>query len=115
LKYFDDFEQRIPRAEMLPLEAKVQAALQTVDERLIGNTVGSYRRGAASSGDIDFLITHPEYTTKSKSTNQLLERIVEQLQRTGFITDTLSVGAQKFMGVCKLQDVCRHTSPHHNQ
>jgi len=48
---------------------------------------------------------HPEYTTKSKSTHQLLENIVERLTQSGFITDTLSAGSQKFMGVCRLQGI----------
>jgi len=41
LKYFDEFEQRIPRNEMIQLQGVVLRTLQTIDPLLIGTTCGS--------------------------------------------------------------------------
>nr|XP_035977871.1 LOW QUALITY PROTEIN: DNA polymerase beta-like [Halichoerus grypus] len=58
--------------------------------------------GAESSGDMDVLLTHPSFTSESTKQPKLLHRVVEQLQKVHFITDTLSKGETKFMGVCQL-------------
>ncbi|XP_006075772.2 DNA polymerase beta isoform X2 [Bubalus kerabau] len=58
--------------------------------------------GAESSGDMDVLLTHPSFTSESAKQPKLLHRVVEQLQKIHFITDTLSKGETKFMGVCQL-------------
>ncbi|KAL6052498.1 DNA polymerase [Balamuthia mandrillaris] len=130
LKYYHEFNERIPRKEMECLERIVLNTMAEVDSKLIGTTCGSYRRGAATSGDIslssyflcylktkyisffnfhehiDVLITHPAYTnaTKNQSAHQYLPRIVNALRAKGFLTDDLSNGKVKYMGVCKLQD-----------
>ncbi|KAG9330343.1 hypothetical protein JZ751_012727 [Albula glossodonta] len=91
LKYFEDFEKRIPRAEMEKMEALILAELESVDPEYIGTICGSYRRGAESSGDIDILLTHPDFTS------QLLHAVVEHLESIGFITDTLSKGDTKLI------------------
>ncbi|XP_061116152.1 DNA polymerase beta [Conger conger] len=102
LKYFEDFEKRIPRAEMEKMEALILAELETLDPEYIGTICGSYRRGAASSGDIDILLTHPDFTSESEKQPKLLHAVVEHLESAGFITETLSKGDTKFMGVCQL-------------
>ncbi|XP_066251745.1 DNA polymerase beta-like isoform X2 [Euwallacea similis] len=63
------------------------------------------KRGRPESGDIDTLVTHPDYTSKNlnKSHNDLvLKHIVERLETCGLITETLSLGDTKFMGTCQL-------------
>ncbi|KAG5840271.1 DNA polymerase beta [Anguilla anguilla] len=102
LKYFEDFEKRIPRAEMEKMEALIQAELERLDPEYIGTICGSYRRGAESSGDIDILLTHPTFTAQSEKQPKLLHAVVEHLESVGFITDTLSKGDTKYMGVCQL-------------
>ncbi|KAG7202185.1 hypothetical protein KM043_015864 [Ampulex compressa] len=75
LKYFDDFESKIPR------------------------------RGKDESGDIDVLLTHHNYsshTKESKDNAASLRTVVEHLKKAKLITDTLSLGSTKFMGVCRL-------------
>ncbi|KAF7666191.1 hypothetical protein LDENG_00117170 [Lucifuga dentata] len=103
LKYFEEFEERIPRAEMEEMETLILGQLKKIDRRYIGTICGSYRRGAASSGDIDILLTHPNYTSETEKQPELLHAVVERLESIGFITDTLSKGDTKFMGVCQLQ------------
>uniref|UniRef100_A0A8C1KLU1 DNA polymerase n=1 Tax=Cyprinus carpio TaxID=7962 RepID=A0A8C1KLU1_CYPCA len=102
LKYFEEFEKRIPRAEMQEMEVGV-SELDVVDPEYIGTICGSYRRGAESSGDIDILLTHPDFTSQSEKQPKLLHAVVDHLESIGFITDTLSKGDTKFMGVCQLQ------------
>jgi len=52
LKYFHDFNQRIPRSEMIKLGSIVEKTLEEVDNELMGTTCGSFRRGAEFSGDV---------------------------------------------------------------
>ncbi|XP_006625654.1 DNA polymerase beta [Lepisosteus oculatus] len=104
LRYFEDFEKRIPRSEMLKMEALILQELEKLSPDYIGTICGSFRRGAESSGDIDILLTHPEYTSTSPKQPKLLQAAVEHLESLGFVTDTLSMGDTKFMGVCQLDD-----------
>ncbi|KAL4646569.1 DNA polymerase beta [Arapaima gigas] len=87
--------------------------LKLLDPEYIGTICGSYRRGAESSGDIDILLTHPNFTSQSEKQPRLLHAVVEHLESLGFITDTLSKGDTKFMGVCQLahgdeEEECPH-------
>ncbi|XP_050796162.1 DNA polymerase beta isoform X1 [Gopherus flavomarginatus] len=125
LKYFEDFEQRIPREEMLQMQEIVLKEVKKLDPEYIATVCGSFRRGAESSGDMDVLLTHPSLTSESTKqvlkrnevpfcmertnrignkspTPKLLHQVVEQLKKIHFVTDTLSKGDTKFMGVCQL-------------
>lgn len=103
VKYFDDFEKRIPRAEMEMLDKLVSERIQNLDKEYKSQVCGSYRRGASSSGDIDVLLTHCSFSsTDKKKRGELLEKVVTDLQTSKFITDVLSMGQTKFMGVCFL-------------
>merc|ERR1711915_205263 len=102
LKHFEDFEKRIPRFEIKDLEKRI-------DSKYIMRVCGSYRRGAVSSGDMDILLTHPSFIEgdigigeKHKKDGKLLSRVVTALEEEGLITDTISHGETKVMGVCKL-------------
>uniref|UniRef100_A0A914VLV9 DNA polymerase n=1 Tax=Plectus sambesii TaxID=2011161 RepID=A0A914VLV9_9BILA len=103
LKYMEEFEERIPRAEMELLEAEAKKIIESVDNTVIATVCGSYRRGAKSSGDIDILITHPQFTTSDKSAKDILTKVVTAFDESGFLTDKLSHGDTKFMGVCLLK------------
>lgn len=110
LKYFEDFEKRIPRVEMLEMQEIVLREVKKVDPKYIATVCGSFRRGAESSGDMDILLTHPDFTSESPKQPKLLHQVVEQLEETHFITDTLSKGDTKFMGVCRLPSSDEGTS-----
>lgn len=63
-----------------------------------------YRRGKMESGDVDVLITHPSYTSKTSNKNlksNLLKAIVQTLEKCHLITETISLGDTKFMVVNK--------------
>ncbi|XP_066251744.1 DNA polymerase beta-like isoform X1 [Euwallacea similis] len=105
LKYFEDFKKKIPRAEIKEIEMIIKKQIYGLDSKYEITICGSYRRGRPESGDIDTLVTHPDYTSKNlnKSHNDLvLKHIVERLETCGLITETLSLGDTKFMGTCQL-------------
>ena len=56
LEHYDDFLQRVPRAEVEQHAAIVESALRSVDKELELIIGGSYRRGSPDCGDIDLLI-----------------------------------------------------------
>ena len=53
--------------------------------------------GAASSGDIDIILGHPDYTSKSSKKPPYIRRVVQRMEASNFVTDTLSLGETKFM------------------
>lgn len=57
LMYYDDLQQRIPRAEVTAVYDLVKQAAVKIDKNLIIECMGSYRRGQDDCGDIDLLIT----------------------------------------------------------
>eukprot|EP00042_Codosiga_hollandica_P026000 m.119699 g.119699 ORF g.119699 m.119699 type:complete len:378 (-) comp52064_c0_seq1:137-1270(-) len=108
LRHYDDFNLRIPRKEMDRLREIVLGYLRQVDMKVTGEICGSYRRGAESSGDIDLIVTHPEFlSTQDPKPHQMLtlvKRISDSMVAQGFVTDVLSCGDSKFMGVCRIPD-----------
>ncbi|XP_024938080.1 DNA polymerase beta-like isoform X2 [Cephus cinctus] len=103
LKYFDDFEKRIPRHEIQSIEKLISETIG--DKGYIVTICGSYRRAKETSGDIDVLITHANYTSTEKESKKkctLLKDVVEMLEEKNLITDRISLGETKFMGVCQL-------------
>jgi hypothetical protein len=48
------------------------------------------------------LITHPDYHEDNKKKAKYLEVIVEELKKKKLLTDDMSFGPLKYMGVCKL-------------
>ncbi|KAJ9588358.1 hypothetical protein L9F63_018284 [Diploptera punctata] len=103
LKYFEDFEKKIPREEIKRIEDFIKTEIDELDSEYKITVCGSYRRGKAESGDIDVLITHPSYNSKdgSKKKSHLLKNVVEVLKSKKLITETISLGDVKFMKTCK--------------
>ena len=99
LKYYEDALRRIPRDEMREHESLILAAL---DAQFEATVVGSYRRGAVSSGDIDVLLTLPD-TLSKKEQGDLFEYMITLLKEV-YIVDTLSSGKTKFLGYCRLDE-----------
>lgn len=93
LQFYEDFLERIPRAEMKKHETKILALLKEIDPSIEGVVVGSYRRGEKTSGDIDVLIKSSDKT--------LLSEFVKKLIEKKYVTHTLAHGDKKFMGICR--------------
>ncbi|XP_062244043.1 DNA polymerase lambda isoform X1 [Platichthys flesus] len=103
LKHYDDFLDRMPREEAGDIEKVVRDATHAIDPELVAMACGSYRRGKATCGDVDVLITHPD----GKSHKGIFSKVLQSLHDTGFLTDDLvsheENGEQKkYMGVCRL-------------
>lgn len=102
---FDVMNDRIPRIEIEKAEKILKTISKAINPDIIIMLCGSFRRGKASSGDIDCLITHPTIKTdediKTSSIN-VLHQFVNVLINKGFIIDQLSMGQVKFMGLCQV-------------
>lgn len=85
LRYYDDFQQRIPREEVTTVGSYILDLNKSLDPENKGDIVGSYRRGLPTSGDIDVIITNP------KGKNYLGE-IVSRLQEQNFLEHVLALG-----------------------
>ena len=94
LKYYEDILQRIPRQEIdyfyqiFEKVAKTQPTLQF-------EIVGSYRRGAQDSGDIDVILT--------SSNESHYIAFIELLIKTRIITEVLSRGSSKCLVIGKIK------------
>ncbi|CAN9509939.1 unnamed protein product [Ophioblennius macclurei] len=105
LKHYDDFLDRMPREEAGAIEKVVRDAALALDPGLLAVACGSYRRGKATCGDVDVLITHPD----GVSHKGVFGKLLQSLHASGFLTDDLvsheDNGEQKkYMGVCRLPE-----------
>jgi DNA polymerase IV len=105
IEHYDDFQTRIPRDEVTALGDIVKAAANSIDpevEIIIG---GSYRRRAATSGDIDCIITKPK-TCTSNDIFPFLGLLVSKLTSSNFLVAALAVprseSGSKWHGCCVL-------------
>jgi DNA polymerase/3'-5' exonuclease PolX len=95
LAYYEPLLQRIPRDEMdehkdilehyLPFHAEI---------------VGSYRRQAPTSGDIDVLLRMPHGMLPAQGKQQLAQ-IVQHLTEVHYIVEVLALGEHKCMAICR--------------
>ncbi|KAF8108071.1 hypothetical protein N665_0115s0080 [Sinapis alba] len=106
LKYFDDIRTRIPRQEVQEMEQLLQ---RVGEEVLPGVDIvcgGSYRRGKASCGDLDIVITHHD----GQSHKGFLTKFVKRLKEINFLREDLifsthseegtGSGVDTYFGLC---------------
>ena len=89
IEHYEDFNSRIPRAEVEQHGNIVKKVLQKIDpafEVIIG---GSYRRGAETSGDIDCIITRPD-TGGAYIRQVVLDQLVPKLMAKKFLVAELA-------------------------
>ncbi|GFS00555.1 DNA polymerase lambda [Elysia marginata] len=103
IRLYDDFLDRMPREEAAEIERVVKNVAESIQPGIIAEICGSYRRGQATCGDVDVLITHPD----GKSHKNIFHKLLAKLKESGFLTDDLvsaeETGNQKkYMGVCRL-------------
>jgi len=113
LKYYSDLEKRIPRSEMDSWNEFFNVILKFTIERMKIKPegtklelVGSYRRKAKDSGDIDILLTSKDPEQGKK----LMTNFIKELLKTDNLDSSLvfSSGTTKFMGLGKIEDYYRH-------
>uniref|UniRef100_A0A2C9K182 DNA polymerase n=1 Tax=Biomphalaria glabrata TaxID=6526 RepID=A0A2C9K182_BIOGL len=104
VRLYDELLDRMPREEAGEIEKVVREAAESIQEGIIAQACGSYRRGKATCGDVDVLVTHPD----GKSHKGIFVKLITKLKESGFLTDDLvsveQTGNQKkYLGVCKLE------------
>ena len=98
LKYYEDILKRIPRKEIDTYEKELKKIFDKVKNK--GSTfqiMGSYRRGAKDSGDIDICISDP------KDDANVFNKFIDALIEKGILIEVLSRGNTKSLGVSKLR------------
>lgn len=105
VKYHNDLEQRIPRAEIDKFNKICEQIVKRMNEGITEphfefSINGSYRRGNKTSGDIDLLLK----TLPGMRKGDGLKLIVDALRKEGYIVETLALGKKKFMGVVNHYD-----------
>lgn len=96
LRYYDDLQLRIPRAEM---DAHAAILMAHKPAALEGVIVGSYRRGAANSGDIDMLIRTADPAVDAGAA---LSEFVARLRAVGYLREVLAHGDHKCLAISQL-------------
>jgi DNA polymerase/3'-5' exonuclease PolX len=101
LKYYEDLLERIPRAEMEE-HRDILDSLKP-DEMNVYETeiVGSFRREAPNSGDIDVLIRVP-FNVDTKTAKDNLTLYVKMLEGFGYIEEVLALGEHKCMAISRM-------------
>jgi len=89
VEHYTDFNMRIPRAEVAAHGTLVVNALSKIDPRCEATIMGSYRRGAPDSGDIDMLITRPD-TPLPHLRSLVVDTLVPSLLASGFLKIALA-------------------------
>ena len=95
LRYYEDILKRIPRSEIQQFEAIFNSNFKTVatsNSKL--EIVGSYRRGAQNSGDIDVIITSDQ--------KEVFTHFIDILIDQKIILEVLSRGPTKCLVIAKI-------------
>ncbi|KAF5182545.1 Dna polymerase lambda [Thalictrum thalictroides] len=85
LKFFEDIKKRIPRHEVQDMELLLQKAAEAILPGVSVLCGGSFRRGKATCGDMDIIITHPD----GESHKGFLARYVKHLKDIEFLREDL--------------------------
>ena len=108
LKYYDDFNLKIPYDEIEELYKIIKRVINDIYPDMMVKTCGSHRRGKAMSGDIDVLTTSKTVMTEEDlliMKPKYIQIIVKALTECKFLVDDLTTqGSTKYMGVCRLNE-----------
>lgn len=113
LKYYGIVHGSIPRTEVQQIEKYLVKEIHKINPKLEIMICGSYRRGKATSGDIDVLMYHPDEKQRKHPINSdtteigsFLEILVNNLTDNGFLLDHMTDDNYriKYMGFCKYKN-----------
>ena len=93
LNYYEDILERIPCSEVEEYRQIFESALKSEKDAKI-EIVGSYRRGAKTSGDIDVIITSKD--------PEIFKKFIDKLINDKIIIHVLSRGPTKCLVIAKL-------------
>ena len=99
LQYYEDILKRIPRSEIVQYDAIFKNAFKHVETGpdCKYEIVGSYRRGAQTSGDIDVILTSLNH--------KVFVDFVDYLIKEGIILEVLSRGPSKCLVIARILDL----------
>ena len=101
LKYYEELLERIPRTEMEEHRDILHTLLPDEMTEYDTEIVGSFRREATNSGDIDVLIRVP-FNADAKTAKANLELYVKMLEGFGYIEEILALGEHKCMAISRM-------------
>lgn len=84
IEHYEDFQTRIPRREMDRHDQYVREICSKVDGSVQFTIGGSYRRGAADSGDVDFIVTKANCSIETLRTI-VLKTLIPRLFDEGYL------------------------------
>ncbi|RYC60111.1 hypothetical protein CHU98_g6092, partial [Xylaria longipes] len=90
VKYYEELQEKIPRAEVEGISNIILQHANKIREGFQMVIVGGYRRGKASSGDVDVVLSHPD----PSATEYFINEIVTSLEKTEHITHTLTLSSK---------------------
>ena len=97
LKYYEDILKRIPRSEIEYYDKLLNSIFNNNFNNASYEIVGSYRRGAESSGDIDIILT-----SESEKT---FEQLIDILIKKNIIIEVLSRGKSKCLVITRINNL----------
>ena len=98
LKYYEDILKRIPRNEIEQYKTQFEPLNQIKNPTSTFEIVGSYRRGASNSGDIDVIITDKE------NDKTILHKFIDKLVEQNIVVQKLTDGKTKVLVIAKIDD-----------
>jgi DNA polymerase beta len=101
LRFYEDLLERIPREEMEEHCDILKSLLPNEMESYETEIVGSFRREAETSGDIDVLIRVP-FNVDAKTAKANLALYVKMLEGFGYIEEVLALGEHKCMAISRM-------------
>lgn len=98
VKYYEDIEKKIPRAEIVEFRELFKQLFDKVAPKNSDfEIVGSFRRGAKTSGDIDIIITN------KNNNREAFDKVLDLLIRDKIITEVLSRGKTKSLTLVQIK------------
>ena len=99
IQYYEDINARIPYLEMKAHDRYLQNIITEIDPRATLTIAEVIVIQKKDSGDIDVLLTHPDYP------ENLLETVIKVLHQRGYLIATLVSGMSKYHGLSQLSSV----------
>ncbi|KAI1349528.1 hypothetical protein F5Y01DRAFT_288944 [Xylaria sp. FL0043] len=90
VKYYEELQEKIPRSEVEDIADIILKYANRITKGFQMVIVGGYRRGKASSGDVDVILSHPD----SSATEFFINGLVTSLEKTKYVTHTLTLSAK---------------------
>ncbi|KAI0909449.1 hypothetical protein F4823DRAFT_594565 [Ustulina deusta] len=87
IKYYEELQEKILRAEVEDIAGTILEHANKIRKGFQMVIVGGYRRGKASSGDVDVLLSHSD----SSATEFFVNEIVTRLEKAKYVTHTLTL------------------------